>query len=726
MVQTRTLARSFSGGEVTPEFWGRLDDQKYQTGLALARNFYLLPHGPAANRPGTAYVRETKDSSKPSVVRSFAYSSSQTMVLEFGDGYVRFHTNGATLLRGTVAAYNNATAYTPGDLVQQSGTDYVCIANTTGNTPPNATYWYAQPATGEYEIPSPFASADVADLHFTQSLDVLSITHTGYAPRELRRAGAVKWYFTLINTVSTLSPPTGISATPTSPSGGSTKTHSYVVSTVGNGADESLPSSAVTCVNNLSGVGNLNTIAWTAATGATRYNVYKLEGGIYGFIGQSSTTTFVDDNISADTSYCPPENVNPFSGPGEYPAAVEYHEQRRCFAGSLNKPQNFWATRSGTESNLQYAIPTRDDDSIQFRIAAKKNQTIRHLVSMQDLLILTASTEWRVRAAGDVLTPTSFNVKPQTYIGSNNVQPLQFNTTVLFCAARGGHVREMGFSTEANGWVTGDISLRAPHRFDNKFIVDAALSFSPYPMAWFVSSDGTMLSLTYVPEQNVSAWASHDTDGTFESVCCVAEGGEDVPYMIVKRTINGATKRYVERMASRQFATQADAFFVDCGLIYTGAPATVLSGLGHLEGKTVSILADGAVRPPQVVTGGQVTLDETATKAIVGLPITADLQTLPMAVEMDAFGQGRAKNVNRAWLRVYQSLGFKAGPSLAKLREYPSRTTEPFGSPPALQTKEAEIALDNKWQDGGQVYVRQTDPLPLTVVALVLEVEIAG
>lgn len=726
MAQVRTLARSFAGGEVTPEFWGRIDDGKYQTGLALERNFYSLPHGPAANRPGFGFTRPTKDSAKRSAVRGFSYSSTQTMVLEFGDGYLRFHTQGATLLQGVVAAYNGATAYTPGDLASDAGVNYVAIANTTGNAPPNATYWYPQPASGEYEIPSVYAQADVLDLHFDQSLDVLTITHPNYPSAELRRAGAVKWYFTPINFLSLLLPPTAPGAVPTTPTGGATRVHSYVVTTVGEGADESLPTAPVTATNNLAGLGNFNTVSWTAAAGATRYNVYKLEGGIYGFIGQSSTTTFVDDNFSADTSFCPPENVNPFVGAGNYPAAVAYHEQRRCFAGTINKPQNLWATRSGTESNLQYAIPTRDDDSLQFRIAARKNQAIRHLVSMENLMIFTASSIFPARSQGGVLTPTDFNAKPRGNIGANNVQPLIWDTTVLFAAARGGHVRELGYSNEAGGWITGDMSLRTPHRFDGFEILDAAVSLSPYPIAWFVSSAGNLLSLTYVPEQNVGAWASHDTDGVFESICCVAEGAEDVLYAVVQRTINGATVRYVERLASRRFATQADAFFVDCGLTYSGAPATVLSGLGHLEGKTVSILADGAVRPQQVVVGGQVTLDAPASKAHVGLPITADTQLLPMAVEAQAFAQGRVKNVNSVTLRVYQSLGIFAGPALDKLREYAARTTEVFGSPPNLQTKECEIVLDPSWQDGAQIYVRQTDPLPLTIVSMVLNAEIAG
>lgn len=727
MSTERTLARSFSGGEVTPEFFGRIDDAKYQTGLALCRNFVVLPHGPVQNRAGTRMVRETQDSDKRAAMRSFSFSADQTMALEFGDGYVRFHTMGATLLQGAVATYSAITNYTPGDMAEQGGVNYVNVTATTGVAPPSAE-WYAMPASGEYEIPSPFAEADLLDLHFEQSLDVLTITHPNYHPQELRRGGATKWYFSQPDFVSKLVPPTGLAVAVVKPTtSGQDKDHEYVVTTVGEGADESLPTASVTATNNLNGVGNLNKLTWTAAAGAVRYNVYKLQGGIFGFLGQAEGLEFIDDNIAPDTSYCPPEDQNPFDGPGNYPAAVAYHEQRRCFAGTINKPSNFWGTRSGTESNLQYSIPTRDDDALQFRIAARQNQTIRHLVSMQDLIILTASAEWRVRTTDDVLTPTSFNVKPQSYIGASNVQPLLASTTILFGTSRGGHVREMGFSTEAGGWITGDLSLRAPHRFDNFEIVDAALAKSPYPIAWWVSSAGNLLSLTYVPEQKVAAWASHDTDGVFESVCVVAEGKEDFLYAIVRRTIGGVTKRFVERMASRAFTTPADAFFVDCGLTYEGPPVSVLEGLDHLEGKTVSILGDGAVRPPQVVVGGEVELDAPASKAHVGLPITADIQTLPVVLEMAAYAQGRAKNVNQVFLRVFQSLGINAGPALDQLTEYQTRTTETFGSPPDLKDGEVQVTVEGNWEnDGAQVYVRQTDPLPLTIVNLTLELEVGG
>lgn len=725
-MSVRLLQRSFSGGEVTPEFWGQVGDAKYQFGLATCRNFVVLPHGPAANRAGFAYVNAAKlGATRKARLLPFVYSTTQTMVLEFGHQYVRFHTLGATLLTGAVTAYSGATAYGIGDLASSGGVVYYCIAPTTGNAPPNVAFWYALSGT-TYEIPTPYLEADLFDLHTTQSADVFTIVHPSYAPMELRRLGATKWVLSAISFASNLPAPGSVAAV--AGVGAGATSYAYKVVAVGvNRIDKSLASASASCTNNLLTTGNYNTITWAAVAGAQRYQVYLQRNGLYGYIGQTDALTFKDDNVTADISNTPPEANNPFPGANDYPGAVGYFEQRRWFAGTINKPQNFYATRSGTESDMTYSLPTRDDDALSFRVAARENNTIRHIVALTNLLLLTSSAEWRVASINtDAVTPTSVNVRTQSYIGANNAQPVVVNNSLVYVAARGGHVREMAYSFQASGYQTGDVSLRAPHLFDGFDVTDIAYSKAPYPLIWMVSTSGKLLGLTYVPEQQIGSWHQHDTDGTFESCTVVAEGSEDVLYVMVKRTVNSATVRYIERQASRRFATQADAFFVDAGATYNGAPTTSISGLGWLEGKTVSILADGAVHRQLMVTGGAITLDNAASKVQIGLPYVSDLQTLPATYPAPDGGQGRVKNANKAYLRVYQSGGIFAGPTFDALREFKQRTTEPYGSPPSLKTDEIEIVLTPAWQYAGQVCVRQTAPLPLTLVSMTLEIALGG
>lgn len=683
MANIRTLQRSFSGGEISPEMFGRFDDAKYQSGLARCRNFITKPQGPAENRPGFAFVRAVKDSTKKVRLIPFTYSTTQTMVIEMGAGYFRFHTQGATLMSGGVP----------------------------------------------YEIANPYAEADLFDVHYVQSADVLTLTHPNYAPRELRRLGATNWQLSTLSFAAPIAAP----GAPTVVAAGHTAvkyTYYYVVTAVDSeGVSESAASAASSAGGNLFETGATVTISWAAVTGASRYNVYKMQGGLYGYIGQTSGLSIVDDNISPDLGKTPPLYDSVFGGAGDYPGAVSYFEQRRCFAGTTNKPQNIWMTKSGTETNMSYSLPIRDDDRIAFRVAAREANTIRHIVPLTQLLLLTSSAEWRVTSVNsDAITPSTISVRPQSYVGSSNVQPVIINNTLIYGAARGGHVRELAYNWQASGFITGDLSLRAPHLFDTFDITDMAYAKAPQPMVWFVSTSGRLLGLTYVPEQQVGAWHWHDTDGVFESCTVVAEGGDDALYCVVRRTINGASVRYVERMASRQFTDQADAFFVDCGATYSGVPADVISGLGHLEGKTVSILADGAVHPQRVVTGGSITLDIEASTVQIGLPIEADLQTLPLAVQLQdgSFGQGRFKNVNKVWLRVYRSSGIFVGPSASELTEAKQRTTENYGAPPALKSEEIPLVLTPSWADSGQIFVRQSDPLPLTVVSMTAEVALGG
>lgn len=729
----RTLAKSFNGGELTPEFYGQLTDVKFQTGLATIRNLWVLPHGPVANRPGFAFVRAAKHGNKLAVVRPFSYSTTQTLAIEMGDQYIRFHTMGATLLVSGVPAYNGATPYAVGAIVAQGGVNYYCTAATTGNAPPNITYWYPMPAGNIFEMPTPYLEVDLFDIHYEQSQDVFTLTHRNYPPMELRRLGATNWQLVVSTFASTLSAPGSVVATATVATGTGLAAMNYKVSALGDtGIEESLASALATCSNNLLTTGNYNTITWATVTGATRYNVYKQSNGLYGYIGQTDGLTFKDDNITADIGKTPPIQNLPFVGAGNYPGSVSYFEQRKVWADTINKPQNIWLTRSGTESNLSYSIPTRDDDAISFRIAAREANEIRHIVPLTSLLLLTSSAEWRVTSINtDALTPTSFSVRPQSYIGASNVRPSVVNNNVVYNAARGNHARELAYSFQSQGFASGDLSLRAPHLFDNLTTLDQAYQKSPQPIVWQTSSNGLLLGMTYVPEQQITAWHKHDSytvadQSDIESICIVAEGAEDVMYAVIRRTINSVSTRYIERLHTRNFVGASDQFFVDCGATYSGAPTTTLTGLDYLEGETVNILVDGAVHRQLTVESGGVTLDNEGSVIQIGLPITADLQTLPLTFETQALGQGRTKNVNKVWLRLFRSGAPFVGPSLGELIEGKIRTTEPYGSPPNLKTGELEIDVKPSWNQDGSVYIRHTNPLAFTVVSMSMEVSVGS
>lgn len=505
-------------------------------------------------------------------------------------------------------------------------------------------------------------------------------------------------------------------------------TNHYVVTAIAaDNISESPISDEVSILNNLNVTGSYNALAWSAVDNASRYRVYKKKNGLYGFIGETTDTQFVDNNIADDFSITPPIFEDVFKVAGDYPGAVSYFDQRRCFAGTNNNPQDVWMSKVGTEKDFSYSLPVKDTDRIRFRVASRQANAIEHIVPLTQLLLLTNSGELRVSPVNsDAITPSDVSVRPQSYVGASGVQPTIVNNSLVYCAARGGHVREMGYSWTANGFVTGDLSLRAAHLFDNLTVADQCFAKCPRPIVWFVSSGGNLLGLTYIPEEQIGAWHQHTTAGFFESITAVSEDNEDRLYAVIRRTINGSTVRYIERMASRLVSDLQDCFFVDAGATYNGAPTSTISGLTWLEGETVSILADGAVHPQKTVTGGAITLDRAASVVQAGLPYDYDLQTLPLTLQVDGFGQGRQKNINKVWVRVFKSSGVFAGPDTDNLTEYKQRTAEPYGVPPALQSDELEIVITPAWQSSGQVVVHGQDPLPLSVVGITMQVSVGG
>ena len=215
-------------------------------------------------------------------------------------------------------------------------------------------------------------------------------------------------------------------------------------------------------------------------------------------------------------------------------------------------------------------------------------------------------------------------------------------------------------------------------------------------------------------------------DGYFESCAVVTEGEEDRLYVVVRRLVNGDYVRYVERMGTMSAATLEESFYVDSGLTYRGVPVSTLQGLNHLEGCTVAVLGDGAVMPPQKVKNGKITLPEEHSVIHVGLPITAELQTLPIAIQLNdgSYGRGHTANINKAWLQVYRSSGIWVGPSFEELTENKQRTDEPYGAPPNAVTGTVAVLTTPSWKDEGKVCVRQADPLPLKITGLT--VDLAG
>ncbi len=690
-MSAKTYTRSFSGGELDPEFFGAIGDAKHAAGLARCRNFLIQPHGPISSRPGFQRVADAAPPGQPADARvrliPFIFSDEQSLALEVGPGYLRFHTLGATVESSPGIPLAVATRY---------------------------------------------LSSQLFGLRYEQSNDVMSLVHTAHAPAELKRLSPTSWSLEFISFAAMLAPPSGLRGAATAgQTPGTPTSHVYAV-TATDRATESSISTSIEVQNNLLDNGAKNTVSWDPVPGADGYKVYKRVNGLFGYIGRSADGSFIDDNIAPDLGTTPPIHQGEIfsaSTATRCPGAVTYFEQRRWFAGSIDTPITFYATRSGTESDMSYSLPSKDTDALQFKAAAREASRIKHLVPLGTLMALTGSAEWIVTSVNaDAITPSSFRVKPQSYVGASDVRPLIVNSNIVYAAARGSHLHEIGYSQEGGGFVTGDLMHRCSHLLDGASVVDLAYSKTPTPIVWAVLSDGRMLAMTYVPGQGIGGFSWIDTDGAVESVCVVPEGQEDAVYIVARRQLRGQQTRTIERMHSRAFRSLADAFFVDCGATYRGEPTKTVTGLTWLDGRTVSILADGAVVKPQKVVSGAISLPAAASVVHVGLPYACEAQGLPVYHErVPGMGQGVPKALNKAWLRVHKSSGIWFGPRFDRLVEFKQRTTEPLGSPPSLYTGSIEItALSGGWDAEGQWCVRQSDPLPLTITSITLDVAFGG
>lgn len=506
--------------------------------------------------------------------------------------------------------------------------------------------------------------------------------------------------------------------------------------------EESLPSSSHALRNDLSFDGNRNELTWTAVAGASAYLVYKEQNGVYGYIGRTETNIFTDDNIAPDLSNGPQSGTNPFNGAGKYPRCVTFIEQRLGFAGSNDEPQAVWLSQSTNYENFGKSSPAKASDAVTFRIRARQVNEIRSMLPIRGLMLLTSGAEWIVSGGSnsDAITPSAIKIDSQGFRGCAEVQPVVVGNTVLFAQGRGGVVRDFSYEFTDDAFVGRDLTILARHLFENKNIVAWAYAQAPYSIVWVVMDDGSLVSLTYLKEHEIWAWTHHESgpgdDAFFEHVSVVSEGNEDVPYFVVKRTINGVSERYIERMHTRVMEDVTDAFFVDCGLTYEGAPATIITGLDHLEGEEVVALSDGnVVRGLTVgaVTGGiGVTLPNAGSIVHVGLPMEASLQTLDLDFgQVKGLGtvQGRKISVSELTLRVEATRGIFIGPrdgdrSSRHLVEYKQRSTEAWNEAIGLYTGDIAITPQWDWTAGGDMFVKQFDPLPMTILALMPDVTI--
>ena len=848
MARVAVQLTNFTGGELSPRLDGRNDLTKYSSGCKTLENLIVYPHGAAARRPGTSFVAEVANSANKTRLIPFEFSTTQTYMLEFSNLKIRVYKDNGSVLEGdkTISGITkanpavvtaNSHGYSNGDevvitavvgMTEVNGKRFLVADKTTNtfelqdkdgtdiNSSGFTTYSSGGVSNKVFEITTPYTTAQLFDIKFAQSADVMYITHPSHEVAKLSRTGHTTWSLDEVSFTKGPFQDPNITTTTLTPSSAST-------------GSRNITASAITGING--GVG------WLATDVGRQIH---FNGG-YGVITARTsatvavatiTTAFTNANAITDWY------LGAFSDTTGHPSCVTFFEQRLVFAGTTNQPQTVFFSKSGDYENMDANLTgtISDDDSIVYTIASNQVNAIRFMTATRTLIIGTAGGEFTVSGGGtdSAVTPTNILIKKQSNHGAANVDAIAVGNATLFLQRAKRKIRELAYNFDVDGYLAPDMTILAEHITEGG-LTQIAYQQEPNQIIYAVRGDGELVGLTYQREQQVTAWHRHifggifgtatitvtdyanikngtrivlkksdgttttftsatsatsgffhnatsnnqtatnlktliDADSNFtatvssnvvtikevvstgldyltissfdiarltatsegksicESVAVIpTDDTEYQVYVIIKRTVNGSSRRYVEYLNNVDFTETDNTTFnyLDSALAYSGTAVTTLSGLDHLEGQTVHILADGATHPTKVVSSGSVNLDRSSTNVKIGLGYNSILQTMRLdAGSQNGTSQGKTKRIYEITVRLYESVGVEVGPNLSDMERIPFRTSADVmdqGIPTFTGDKAVEFR--GNYDTDGFIFVRQTQPLPLTVLSLYPELQ---
>ena len=511
MARVHPFQTNFTAGELTPKLAGQVDFKKYNNGVETMENMTVFPQGGTSRRYGSRFVGEVKNSANATRLIPFEFNVTQSYILEFGDQYIRFYKDNGQIVEASktisgLTAANPAVVtatshgYSNGDhvwinsvvgMTEVNGRRFT-VANQTTNTfelsgvDTSGYTAYSSAGTAEkvYEIATSFTSAQVFDLKFTQSADVMYIVHPLHEPTKLTRTGHSAWSIAEVD--FQVGPFLDLNTT--------TTTLTTSATTVGAGRTLTASTSlfASTDVGRSVKLGD----GWGKITGYTS--------------ATEVTWTIV---VAATDSGSVTWSIGAWSNTTGFPSAVSFYEQRLVFAGSTNNPQTIWASESGSYEDFD-AGDADPADAFTYTIAANRVNVIRWLAPARDLIVGTAGGEFRVgRPTGEPLKPDNVTITQQTTYGGHTTQPIQIGSAVLFVQRQKQKVREFAYRFEDDAYVAPDMTLLAEH-ITGDGIDDVDFAQEPESIYWAVREDGVLLGMTYQREEDVVAWHRHLFGGT--------------------------------------------------------------------------------------------------------------------------------------------------------------------------------------------------------------------
>lgn len=669
---------AFSRGELSKRIHDRPELDHYKLGLAVARNWIILRHGAICRRPPTEFIAEIADSSDEAKLIPFTFNTDQSYILELTDQNMRVYKDGGVVLDGG----------------------------------------------SPVDVALPFSNAEMQELDYTQSNDVLYVTHKSYYPRRLTRTSHVDWQ---LNNISFVDGPYGAkngTGTEMTPGGSIIANASTSVSfdyTSGINDGDGLSSDDIGRYIRYEHPGESTTpavtgpttgqhVAWgqiTAVADTTNCTVLWL--GSAGIETLSGVTLV--NNVHASTHWW----LGDFFKADTYPHRCGFYGNRLFFARSNLKPKTLWSSTSG---GYETNTPSDKDGSVEDDhafVSTVTGDTGIEILWLAEGKVLQFGTQAAARifqsTDGDLVAPDNRKQTRESSDGAADIKPVQIGAVTLYVEFGGRAVREMVYSFQEDSYITPDASILSEHLLKSG-VKDWAYAQTPNSTVWIALNNGNLVSLTYERSQQTVGWCQHDVGGDVESVCSIPGDDSTEVWLVVKRTIDGATKRYVERLLEPfdgDLHTLVDYGHLDCQARYSGAAISTVTGLDHLEGETVGIMADGIDIGDAVVSSGEITLPEerSASDICVGLRYASRFTTLtPPIQDQQGSAMGRKRRVTQANISFMELVDMKFGShdlddsELQPLFANPQEDS--LAVAPDLQEGIERVVVEGSWDDDGR------------------------
>lgn len=666
MADINFIQCSFTSGEVSPQIEGRVDLAKYANSAATLNNVFVRVYGGVYRRPGTYLASVTKLTTNIVRVIPFQFSTEQAYIVEMGHQYFRFYKDSGILNQITGNPVEVSTAYT---------------------------------------------SSNLFKLQYAQDADTMYMTSNDYPVKKLTRSSHYLW--SLANVEFTGGP----WMSDNSDESAFIKATSFSLGAVtvyasGNATFVAGHSGSLLKIGTSNGYVRLDTI--TNSTTASGVVVNAL---------QSASATGYTDNWA----------FGAWSVANGFPAAVSFFEQRLYFAGTTAEPQTIWGSVPLDYEN--FTPGSNSDDAVSFTIADNQVNAIRWLAAGKALAIGTLGGNFILQSdtSSGPITPTNINIKKETTFGSALILPKRIGNAILYVQRNNLTIRELKYNFEEDMQLADDATILSEH-ITSSGIKDMDYQEAPDGILWCVRNDGQLATMTRLASQDVLAWTRHDTQGSFLSIAVIPSGDEDQVWVATQRsctysatTTNGYIKFIEYFKPFIQPTAQSSSFYIDCGLSYqgTGTYTRTVTGLGHLEGLTVSILGDGAVFPNATVSVGSITIGNSCNVIHVGLPYTSIIKTSRLeAGASTSSTQGLIKRIYHSIVRLWRSLGCQIGVESTQDTIMFRDSSMPMDSAPSLFTGDKKISFPTGWNKSAQVFIKQSQPLPLNVLAIISKVSV--